>query len=79
MGDLNFQAFFIGMVSDSKHIDNGVLYQALVGAYNALVENKAYFIGKWQERLGSDNTLVRHKAKQFIGIMADAEVSMSLT
>ena len=44
---------------ESKHVDDGVLYQAFVGAFNAMVENKAFFIGKWQERLGSDNALVR--------------------
>ena len=36
--------------------------------------NKESFIGKWQERLRSDNVLVRYKALQFMGIMADAEV-----
>ena len=45
-----------------------------MGALNAMIENKAYFIEKWKERLGSDNALGRYKAKQFIGIMADAEV-----
>jgi len=39
-----------------------------------MVENKERFIAKWQERLESDNALVRYKAKQFNGIMADAEM-----
>ena len=59
---------------ESGHIDDGVLYQAFVDAFNAMVENKESFTGKWQERLESDNALVRYKAKQFIGIMADVEV-----
>ena len=35
----------------SRHIDDGVLYQAFVGAFNVMVENKESFMGKWQERL----------------------------
>ena len=50
-----------------------VLYQAFVGAFNALVENKGCFIGKWQERLASDNALIRYKAKQFIQMVEEAE------
>ena len=58
---------------DSRHIDDGVLYQAFVDVFNAMLENKDYFMGKWQERLGSDSLLARYKAKQFIGILATAE------
>ena len=58
---------------ESRHIDDGILYQAFVDVFNAMLENKAYFIGKWQEGLKSDNVLVRYKARQFIEIMADAE------
>ena len=54
---------------ESRHIDCGILQQAFIGAFNALVENKESFIGKWQERLGSDNALARYKAKQFIWIL----------
>jgi len=57
----------------SRHIDDGVLYQAFINGFNAMLENKGYFMGKWQERLGSGNVLVRYKAKQFIGILATAE------
>jgi hypothetical protein len=58
---------------ESRHIDDNVLYQAFVEAYNAMVENKEYFIEKWQDRLGSENALVRYKAKQLIEIIAVAE------
>jgi len=37
-------------------------------------ENKDYFLKKWQQRLGSDNMLKRYKARQFIGIITEAEV-----
>jgi len=59
---------------DSKHIDDGVLYQAFVGAFNAMVENKEYFLDNLQGRLEDDNLLKRYKAKQFIGIIMEAEV-----
>lgn len=58
---------------ESGHIDDVVLYQAFIGAFNAMVENKESFIGKWRERLGSDNALVRYKAKQFMGVLEDVE------
>lgn len=58
---------------ESRHIDDEVLYQAFIEVFNTLVENKDGFIGKWQERLKSDNVLVRYKAKQFIGIFKGAD------
>lgn len=57
---------------ESRHIDDGVLYQALVGVFNTMVEQKNYFISKW--RAADGNLLVRYKAKQFIEILAEAEV-----
>jgi len=59
---------------DSKHIDDGVLYQAFMGAFNAIIENKDYFLEKWQEGLVDDDLLKRYKARQFIGIITEAEV-----
>ncbi|MCM8710834.1 recombinase family protein [Clostridium sp. SYSU_GA19001] len=58
---------------ENKHIDNNVLYQAFVNTFNVMVENKDYFTEKWKEGLKSENVLVRYKAKQFMGILADAE------
>lgn len=45
-----------------------------MGAFNALVENKDYFLEEWQECFGDDNLLKRYKAKQFIGIMMEDKV-----
>ena len=56
---------------DSRHIDDGILYQAFADVFNLMVENKDYFMGKWRKRLESDNVLVQYKAKQFIEILAD--------
>ena len=58
---------------DSRHIDDGVLEQAFVDVFNAIVENKDYFIGKWQGMLESDNALVRYKARQFIEIVLNRQ------
>ncbi|WP_333887907.1 recombinase family protein [Clostridium sp.] len=59
---------------DSKHIDDNVLYKVFVEAFNAMVQNKDYFMEKWKQRVDSENVLVRYKARQFIGIMENAEV-----
>jgi len=55
----------------SRHIDDGVLYQAFVDVFNTLVENKDYFIDKWKELRESDNSLRRYKAKQFSNIVTE--------
>ena len=56
----------------SRHIDDAVLYQAFVDVFNAMVEQKEYFLEKWQSRLASNNVLVQYKARQFIRILAEA-------
>jgi len=58
---------------ESRHIDDGVLYQACINVFNAIMENKDYFVKKWQERLKSDNVLVRYKSRQFIKILEEAK------
>ena len=55
------------------HIGDKVLYQAFVGVFNSLVENKEYFLNKWKEGLKSENVLVRYKVQQFIEILKEAE------
>ena len=58
----------------SRHIDDGVLYQAFVDVFNAMVGQKDYFLEKWQSRLASNNVLVQYKARQFIRILTEAMV-----
>ena len=58
---------------ENKHIDDKVLYHTFVNTFNAMVENKEYFIDKWEEELNNENVLVRYRAKLFMGILADAE------
>ena len=59
---------------ESGHIDDGVLYKAFVYMFNMMVENRESFVGKWRERLENGNSLERYRAKQFIGVITDAEV-----
>lgn len=58
---------------ENKHIDDKVLYHTFVNTFNAMVENKEYFMEKWKEGLKSENVLVRYRSKQFINILADAD------
>ena len=39
-----------------------------------MVEQKEYFLEKWQSRLASNNVLVQYKARQFIRILTEAMV-----
>lgn len=57
----------------SKHIDNGILYQTFINTFNAIIENKDYFMEKWKDGLKSENVLVRYRSKQFIKIIEEAE------
>ena len=57
---------------DSRHIDDRVLYQAFVDVFNMMVENKEYFLEKWEKRQGNENVLVRYKSKQLIEIITGA-------
>ena len=59
---------------ENKHIDDKVLYQAFINTFNAMIENKDYFMEKWKEELKSENVLVRYKEKQFIKIIENAEL-----
>ena len=61
------------MGCESKHIDDKVLYQAFIKAFNAMIENKDYFMEKWKKNSKSENILVRYKANQFIKIIDNAE------
>jgi site-specific DNA recombinase len=58
---------------ENKHIDDRVLYQAFVNVFNAMVENRNYFMEKWKEGLTSGNFLIRYKIKQFIDVINNVE------
>jgi site-specific DNA recombinase len=58
---------------ENKHIDDRVLYQAFINTFNAMVENKDYFMEKCKHNLKSDNLLQRYKAQQYMRIIENAE------
>lgn len=56
----------------NKHIDDRVLYQAFINTFNAMIENKGYFMERWKQHLESENILQRYKARQLIKIAENA-------
>ena len=58
---------------ESRHIDDEVLYQAFVDVFNAMIENRDYFMEKCRDRLVSGNVLVRYKSKQLLETISGAE------
>lgn len=57
----------------SRHIDEWVLYKAFINTFNALVENQAHFMGKWQALASGDDLLKAVTAKRFTQIFSKAE------
>lgn len=57
-----------------KHIDDKVLYQAVINTFNVMVENKNYFMEMLKKYLKSDNLLQKYKAKQFMRIKENTEI-----
>ncbi|MGH4137658.1 MAG: recombinase family protein, partial [Clostridium sp.] len=58
---------------ENKHIDDKVLYQAFINTFNAMIENKDYFMEKWKKGLQNENLLLRYKSGEFIKMIADAK------
>ena len=58
---------------ESRHIDDKVLYQAFINVFNAMIENRDYFMEKCRDRLVSGNVLVRYKSKQLLETISGAE------
>lgn len=57
----------------NKHIDDKVLYQTFINTFNAIIENKDYFMERWKDGLKSENVLVRYRSKQFIKTIEKAD------
>ena len=50
-----------------------MLYKIFVEVFNAIIENRDYFIKKWRECLDDENVLKKYKARQFIKIFERAQ------
>ena len=48
---------------DNQHIDYDILYRAFVSVFNAVIENKDYFMEKWNELLKGEDVLKKVTAK----------------
>lgn len=57
----------------NKHIDDKVLYHTFINTFNSIIENKEYFMEKWNNGLKSENILVRYRSKQFIKVIEKTE------
>ena len=53
----------------NKHVYDKTLVNAFVDIFNDMIENKHYFIEKWNEVSNNVNDLQKYKARQFIGIL----------
>mgnify|MGYP004472874069 FL=1 len=56
----------------NKHVYDMTLVSAFVDIFNNMIQNKDYFIKKWNEVSNNGNELQKYKAKQFIGILDKA-------
>ena len=56
----------------NKHVYDKTLVTAFVDIFNNMIENKDYFIEKWNEVINNGNELQKYKAKQFIEILDKA-------
>ena len=54
---------------DNKHIDDVVLIEAFISAFNWLVDNKEENIKRWESLKDDEDLFKRYKAKQFIEIV----------
>lgn len=57
----------------NKHIDNKLLDKSFINTFNAMIENKYYFINKWKRQLEEGDAFQKYKAKQFIELLDNAE------
>jgi uncharacterized ubiquitin-like protein YukD len=58
---------------ESGHIADKVLYQVFVNVFNTLVENKDYFMEKWETQIEDDDVLRRVVTKRFIDIVKGSQ------
>ena len=57
----------------NRHINEEVLYQAFVNAFNAILESKDYFMKKWEKQINSEDILERVTAKRFINVFNETK------
>jgi len=58
---------------ESRHIDDAMLYKAFVSVFNAVLENRDYFMSKWNGQIAEEDILRRVTAKRFIAVFQGAK------
>ena len=57
---------------ENKHIEDKVLYQAVIDSFNAILENKEYFIEKGELKKASGDVLQKYKSHHLMKIIEKA-------
>ncbi|QNU66270.1 recombinase zinc beta ribbon domain-containing protein [Ruminiclostridium herbifermentans] len=57
----------------NRHINEKVLYQVFVDAFNELVKNIDYYMTKWEKQIESEDILERVTAKRFINVFNETK------
>ncbi len=58
---------------ESKHVEEEVLQKAFVEVFNILIDNKQYFLDKWQQDLVEADELKTYRLKEFKEILEQAD------
>jgi len=62
------------MGCSNHHVEEDTLEKAFVMAWNAIMENKEYFIEKWEKRTKGDDLLAAYRAMLFIEFVQETEL-----
>ena len=54
---------------NNRHVDDNVFEKAFMDAWNAVMENKEHFIGKWKAMAGGEDKQKAFKAKQLLDLV----------
>lgn len=49
----------------NRHVEESTLEKAFIMAWNGILENKEYFLQKWEEQGASEDLLIRYRTKDF--------------
>ena len=58
----------------NRHINDEILYETFVYAFNEIVKNIDYYMTKWQKQIKSKDILERVTSKRFIEIFKEAQL-----
>ncbi|WP_297418967.1 recombinase family protein [Clostridium sp.] len=58
---------------NNRHIYDKILKEVFIDTFNTLIQNKDFFLGKWNENIKIGNELQKYKSKQFIEILNKAK------